>query len=101
MSWKLPNLAELESASALIYRHMPPTPQYNWPLLDRLAGTEVWVKHENHTPVGAFKIRGGIVYMDALRSQRTLDGAPHPRRRRSHPRQSRPIHGLRRTHHRR
>ncbi len=76
MSWKLPNLAELESAATLIYRHMPPTPQYNWPLLDRLAGTEVWVKHENHTPVGAFKIRGGIVYMDALRSQRTLDGTP-------------------------
>ena len=46
---------------------MPSTPQYNWPLLDEVAGTEVWVKHENHTPVGAFKIRGGIVYMDALK----------------------------------
>ncbi len=45
---------------------MPATPQYRWPLLDEVAGTEVWVKHENHTPVGAFKIRGGIVYMDAL-----------------------------------
>ncbi len=76
MSWKLPTLADLESAAALIYRHMPPTPQYNWPLLDRLAGIELWVKHENHTPVGAFKIRGGIVYMDALRHERTLDGAP-------------------------
>jgi len=45
---------------------MPPTPEYNWPLLDEAAGTEVWVKHENHTPVGAFKIRGGVVYLDAL-----------------------------------
>ena len=70
MPWQLPTLAELESAAALVYRHMPPTPQYNWPLLDETAGTEVWVKHENHTPVGAFKIRGGIVYMDALRRER-------------------------------
>ncbi len=74
MSWRLPNLAEIESAAMLIYRHMPPTPQYNWPLLDALAGTEVWVKHENHTPVGAFKIRGGIVYMDALRHELGSDG---------------------------
>jgi threonine dehydratase len=49
---------------------MPPTPQYGWPLLDAAAGTEVWVKHENHKPVGAFKIRGGIVYMDALKRER-------------------------------
>jgi threonine dehydratase len=69
-SWQLPTLADIESAATLIYRFMPPTPQYNWPLLDQIAGTEVWVKHENHTPVGAFKIRGGIVYMDALRRER-------------------------------
>ena len=67
MSWPLPTLHDLEAAAAVVYRHMPPTPQYNWPLLDRAAGTEVWVKHENHTPVGAFKIRGGLVYMDALK----------------------------------
>jgi threonine dehydratase len=66
MSWSLPTLEELESAAELIYRYMPATPQYRWPLLDAVAGTEVWVKHENHTPVGAFKIRGGIIYMDAL-----------------------------------
>ena len=66
MSWRLPSLDEIETAATLIYRHMPATPQYRWPLLDVLAGTEVWVKHENHTPVGAFKIRGGIVYMDHL-----------------------------------
>ncbi len=67
MTWRLPDLSELETAAALIYAHMPPTPQYNWPLLDVAAGTEVWVKHENHTPVGAFKIRGGILYMDWLK----------------------------------
>jgi threonine dehydratase len=46
---------------------MPPTPQYRWPLLEARVGTELWVKHENHTPVGAFKVRGGLVYFDALR----------------------------------
>jgi len=49
---------------------MPPTPQYAWPLLGHAVGTEVWVKHENHTPTGAFKVRGGLVYADRLRSQR-------------------------------
>ncbi len=61
-----PSLASLESAAALIYRSMPPTPQYRWPLLDSRAGTAVWVKHENHTPAGAFKLRGGLVYFDDL-----------------------------------
>ena len=46
---------------------MPPTPQFSWPLLNRRAGREVWVKHENHTATGAFKIRGGIVMLDALK----------------------------------
>ncbi len=67
MSWKLPELQDLDDAAALIAKHMPPTPQYNWPLIDEIAGTEIWIKHENHTPVGAFKIRGGIVYMEALK----------------------------------
>jgi threonine dehydratase len=59
-------LAELESAAAVVYRAMPATPQRRWPLLDARAGTAVWVKHENHTPIGAFKIRGGLTYFDAL-----------------------------------
>jgi threonine dehydratase len=59
-------LDELEAAAALVHRHMPPTPQYAWPLLSRRAGCEVWLKHENHTPTGAFKVRGGFVYLDAL-----------------------------------
>jgi len=61
-----PTLDELESAAALIYQSMPPTPQYRWPLLDARVGTAVWVKHENHTPTGAFKVRGGLVYLDEL-----------------------------------
>jgi threonine dehydratase len=60
-------LAELETAAELVHASMPATPQYAWPLLARLTGAEVWVKHENHTPVGAFKVRGGITYMDWLR----------------------------------
>jgi threonine dehydratase len=62
----LPTLAELEAAAALIAPLVPPTPQYAWPLLARQAGCEVWVKHENHTPIGAFKVRGGLVYLDDL-----------------------------------
>jgi threonine dehydratase len=46
---------------------MPPTPQLSWPLLNQRAGCEIWVKHENHTATGAFKIRGGIVLIDALK----------------------------------
>jgi threonine dehydratase len=61
-----PSLAELESAAALVYQSMAPTPQYRWPLLEQRVGTTVWVKHENHTPTGAFKVRGGIVYLDDL-----------------------------------
>ena len=57
---------ELEAARALVHGVMPPTPQYAWPLLAERAGSEVWVKHENHTPTGAFKVRGGLVYMDWL-----------------------------------
>jgi threonine dehydratase len=62
----LPGLAELEAAAALIAPHIPPTPQYRWPLLEARLGTTCTVKHENHTPVGAFKVRGGLVYLDAL-----------------------------------
>ena len=57
---------ELEAAASLVHRQMPATPAYVWPLIGELAGAEVWIKHENHTPTGAFKIRGGIVYMDEL-----------------------------------
>jgi threonine dehydratase len=59
--------ADLETAAALVYRYMSPTPQYSWPLLNKAVGTEVWVKHENHTPTGAFKVRGGITFIDWLK----------------------------------
>ncbi len=61
---------ELAYATELVGRWVPPTPQYAWPLLGAEVGADVWVKHENHTPVGAFKIRGGLVYADRLRARR-------------------------------
>jgi threonine dehydratase len=60
-------LAELDEAAALVHRHMPPTPQYAWPTLSARLGCEVWVKHENHGPTGAFKARGGVTFIDWLR----------------------------------
>jgi threonine dehydratase len=57
----------LEHARRLVRDAMPPTPQQRWPLLDQRLGAQAWVKHENHTAVGAFKLRGGLVYFDALR----------------------------------
>lgn len=62
----LPSLTHLELAMQTIYRVMPPTPQYAWASLCQRLNMEVWLKHENHTPVGAFKVRGGIVLMDEL-----------------------------------
>lgn len=59
-------LHEPEDAAELVRRVLPPTPQYAWPKLSSRAGGTVWVKHENHTPTGVFKVRGGIVYMDRL-----------------------------------
>lgn len=59
-------LEDIKSASRLVYEEMPPTPQYRWPMLCERLGTELWVKHENHSPVGAFKIRGGLVYFENL-----------------------------------
>jgi threonine dehydratase len=63
-------LDELDRASELVHRWVPPTPQFQWPLLADAVGGEIWVKHENHTPTGAFKVRGGLVYMDRLRRER-------------------------------
>ena len=58
--------ADLEAAAQLVYTQMQPTPQYSWPLLNGAMGCEVWVKHENHGPTGAFKVRGGITFVDWL-----------------------------------
>lgn len=72
---RLPTLAQIEDAQAIVYRHMVPTPQYSWPLINQRLGTETWIKHENHSPVGAFKLRGALVYIDRLKNaQRGLIG---------------------------
>ena len=64
--WRLPELVELRRAAELVIRYVPPTPQYRWPLLCREADCELWVKHENHTPTGSFKMRGGLIYLNWL-----------------------------------
>ena len=67
--------ADLDEATRIVREHVPVTPAYRWPLLEELTGTPTWVKHENATPTGAFKVRGGLVFVDRLhRSGRTVPG---------------------------
>lgn len=68
----LPSLADIEAAARTVYQDFPPTPQYRWGLLSERLGTDCWLKHENHTPVGAFKIRGGLTYFDQLAQRGAL-----------------------------
>ena len=56
----LPGLQDIEQAARMVYREFQATPQYRWGLSSQRLGTDCWIKHENHTPVGAFKIRGGL-----------------------------------------
>jgi threonine dehydratase len=71
----LPGLDEIRRATEIVRTVTPPTPTYTWPLLNERCGAEVWIKHENHSPVGAFKLRGAMVYMDWLaREQSHLTG---------------------------
>lgn len=65
----LPTLQEIEQAAASIYEVMQPSSQISWPLLNQRCGCEVWVKHENHNPTGAFKVRGGLIYLANLRQR--------------------------------
>ena len=67
---RLPTLHEIQAAQQIVYSAMPPTPQYTWPLLNQRLGTEAWIKHENHSPVGAFKLRGALVYVTWLKETR-------------------------------
>ncbi len=62
-------LRRLRAAADVVHAVIPPTPQYCWPLLSQAVGAAVWVKHENHTEVGAFKVRGGLTYLHALRQR--------------------------------
>jgi threonine dehydratase len=72
---QLPSIEQIHEAQNLIYKYMPPTPQYTWPLINQRLGAEVWIKHENHTPVGAFKLRSALVYVTWLKqSQPALEG---------------------------
>jgi threonine dehydratase len=64
------DLSQLEAAQAVVGAAMPPTPAHAWPLLSQRLGASVIVKHENHTPIGAFKVRGGLVYVDRLKRER-------------------------------
>ncbi|MGA8784256.1 MAG: threonine dehydratase [Polaromonas sp.] len=67
MHTNLPALHDIEDAARVIYREFQATPQYRWGLSSQRLGTDCWIKHENHTPVGAFKLRGGLTYFDALK----------------------------------
>ncbi len=68
----LPTLNDIETAADVVYRSFAATPQYRWATLSQRLGTDCWVKHENHTPVGAFKIRGGLTYFHQLAQQGAL-----------------------------
>lgn len=59
--------SDLEEGARVVYSAMPPTPQYSWPQLSERAGCEIWVKHENHSPIGCFKLRGGLAYVEHLK----------------------------------
>jgi threonine dehydratase len=63
-------LNEIEKVIPLVRASVPPTPEYAWPLLKALTGVQIVVKHENHTPIGAFKVRGGLVYFERLKRER-------------------------------
>lgn len=70
----LPSLAEIEAACGVVYQAMSATPQYCWPLLRDRAGCELWLKHENHAALGAFKTRGALVYFRRLRESGAATG---------------------------
>src|ERR1700730_5690445 len=79
------DLRQLEQAHAIVGAAMPPTPAYAWPLLSERLGATAIVKHENHTPIGAFKVGGGLVYVGPLKQERAplcrrpKEGAPASR----------------------
>src|SRR5260370_36894420 len=75
------DLGQLERAHGIVGTAVPPTPAHAWPLLAERLGTSVVVKHENHTPIGAFKVRGGLVYLERLKREQpnspgTLSATP-------------------------
>ena len=76
----LANLDELEAAAEVVHAFVQPTAQICWPLLSERSGCELWVKHENHTPIGSFKARGGLVYLDDLKKSQPATASASARR---------------------
>ena len=74
MRWQIPTFADVLKARRQIDPYLRPTPLHNYPALDRLVGTQVWVKHENHQPVGAFKVRGGVNLVSQLSDEERTRG---------------------------
>jgi threonine dehydratase len=72
--WSVPNLSDVLAARLRIEPHLRPTPLFTYPALDRLVGARVYVKHENHQPVGAFKVRGGVNLVARLSSEERESG---------------------------
>ena len=72
MPANLPTLHAIEAAARVVYRAYQATPQYRWGLSSQRLGTHCWIKHENHSPVGAFKLRGGLTYFEALKQRGEL-----------------------------
>ena len=76
---KAPSFDDVLAARERIALHLSPTPLYAWPLLSELVGTQIWVKHENHQPVGAFKVRGGVSLVSQLSEDERQRGLISPR----------------------
>src|SRR6266545_2031184 len=74
MQWQVPTLADVLDARLRISPHLRPTPLYSYSTLNDLLGTEVFVKHENHQPVGAFKVRGGVNLITQLSAEERKRG---------------------------
>lgn len=72
--YKMPTLQNILAARPFVYRHLQPTPLHHYPTLSQLIGTNIWIKHENHQPIGAFKVRGGLVLVGNLSQQERAAG---------------------------
>ncbi len=72
--YKMPTLHDILAARPFVYRHLQPTPLHHYPTLSQLIGTDIWIKHENHQPIGSFKVRGGLVLVGNLSQQERAAG---------------------------
>ena len=74
MTQQIPTIKDIISARVNVYSHLSPTPLYSYPTLNNLIGTKTWIKHENHHPVGAFKVRGGLNLAASLTNEEKSNG---------------------------